>query len=228
MRLGAWVAEFIGTMALCFIGICAVADPRTGLVGVALAHGLTIACFVAAFVGVSGAHFNPAVSLAMFLTRRIGFGSLLAYLSAELSGAWVGAALAKALADPFQLSVTRFGIPALGVNVSEFRGLGAEVVLTFFLVLVIFMVAVDPRSKGSPALPIGFTVAFCILAGAAISGAGLNPARWFGSAVVGGGFAKSWLYVGGPLIGGVLAALIYAGLIERHNPNGSSFDPSET
>lgn len=230
MRLGAWVAEFLGTLALCFVGILSIADPRNGLIGVALAHGLTIACFAAAFINVSGAHFNPAVTVAMFLTKRMGLGSAAAYLLAQTSGAWVGGALAKATADPFQLRVTGFGVPALGVNVSEFRGLAVEVALTFVLVLVIFMVAVDRRSKAPPAIFIGLTVTLCILAGAAISGAGINPARWLGSAVVGGGFANSWVYVAGPIVGGALAALVFATLIEQRDevvidPSG---DPSET
>lgn len=151
----------------------------------------------------------------MFLTKRIGIGTGLLYVLAQLSGAWVGGALAKSTADPFQLRVTGFGVPSLGVNVTLFRGLAVEAALTFMLVLVIFMVAVDPRAKAPAPLFIGLTVTLGILGGSAISGAGMNPARWMGSAAIGAGFGNSLIYVAAPLIGATLAALIYATLIEE-------------
>ena len=204
----ALVAEFIGTFALVFAGCGAIAvDAQTGTlghVGVAVAFGLVIAVMIYALGHLSGAHFNPAVSVAFAIGRHFPWRSVAAYTAAQVAGATVAAlALRATLGPAADLGVTQ---PSGG----DLQALAWEVTFTFFLVLVITAVATDTRAVGeAAALAIGGTVALGALVAGPISGASLNPARSLGPALVSVDFTAIWIYIAGPVSGAVLASMAY-------------------
>jgi len=208
------VAEFVGTFALVFVGVGAIVS-GSGLVGVALAHGLVIAVMASAVGHISGGHFNPAVTLGFLVTRRMDAALAGIYLATQLAAAVV-AALALRAVFPEQANLDN-GVPALNNAVGAGAGVLAEAILTFFLVWVIFATAADPRGafKSIAGLAIGLTITFDILAGGPLTGAAMNPARWFGPALVQGQWDDFWLYLVGPIAGATAAALLYDWLYLR-------------
>lgn len=224
------VAEAIGTFALVFVGAGAIVMGATMLTGpgdpfdhgdllaIALAHGLTIFAMVNAFGHISGGQFNPAVSLALLVSKKQDATTTGVFVLAQLLGAAVGALLLRFVATGWgdtALADTHVGIPALAAAVSPLQGVVLEVVLTFFLAVVV-LGTIDARSQARVGgLAIGMTVALDVLIGGPLTGAAMNPARWFGPALVDGFFANAWLYIVGPLAGGVLAGAIYGYFLER-------------
>jgi MIP family channel proteins len=203
-------AEFVGAFALTFIGIGSMVSGG-GLVGVALAHGLVIAVMVSAVGHISGGHFNPAVTLGFLVTGRIEGALALVYWLAQFSGAFfaaliVSGVLPNELTDPALL-----GAPAIANGVGVGAGFLIEIVLTFFLVWVVFATAVDPRGtfKAIAGLAIGLTITLDILFGGPFTGAAMNPSRAFGPQLVGGHWGDAWLWYLAPAIGGMLAAIAY-------------------
>ena len=219
MNTKALVAEFIGTFTLIFVGVWAIAsDAMTGhmlgLTGIALAHGLAIAVMVSATAAVSGGHLNPAVTFGALVARKIDVLNGIGYIVAQCLGG-IAAAYVLKLAIPEQvLAATSFGVPVVTKGATVTQALFTEIVLTFFLVFVVFGTAIDKRAPKVGGLFIGLAVAMGVMMGAAISGAAMNPARFLGPAVAGGGFDNTWLYWVGPLVGGGLAALIYKFTLE--------------
>lgn len=219
---GRAVAEFIGTLALVFVGVGSILSDRVTagavtLVGIALAHGLTIAVMVSAFGHVSGAHFNPAVTVAALLGKKISARDALAYVGAQLAGGVAGALLLTMVFDPTTREAVDLGTPALASGVTVAQGLVFEIVATFFLVIVVFATAVDPRGAFTvvSGIPIGLVVTFDILAGGPLTGAAMNPARAFGPALVASSWTNQWIYWVAPLVGGAIAALLYTRLFLR-------------
>jgi aquaporin TIP len=216
------LAEFVGTFALIFIGVGAIASAGiagkgAGLITIALAHGLTIAVMVSAMGHVSGGHFNPAVTAAALATRKIVPAEAVLYWVSQLAGATAGAALVAA-ALPGGTEAVAGGTPLLNLDqISVGQGVLIEIVLTFFLVWVIFGTAMDPRGafKQVAGLAIGLTVALDIMMGGPLTGAAMNPARTFGPALVSGTWDNHWVYWVGPVIGGLLAGLVYELVIMR-------------
>lgn len=202
------VAEFIGTFALCFVGILAI-HHNPGLLGVALAHGLTIAVMASAFGAISGGQFNPAVSVALLVAGKMDAMRAVAYIITQLVAATAAGVLIIAVTGEAGKGIVAAGTPDLATNVTQFQGIITEAVLTFFLVVVIFGTAVDSRAPKIGGLAIGLTVTLDILAGGPISGAAMNPARTFGPALASGHWNNHIVYWIGPLIGGALAGLIY-------------------
>jgi MIP family channel proteins len=202
------VAEAIGVFALCFIGILAIDAMQVGaLTGVALAHGLAIAVMVAALGHVSGGHFNPAVTLGLLVGRRIDPIIAAVYWAAQLVG---GLLAALAVAGLESRAVVAAGTPALSVGVGALEGILLEAVATFFLVLVVLGTAVDQRAPRSVyPFAIGLTITAGILAIGPQTGGALNPARGFGPALVGGEWSAWAAWLIGPLVGGVVAALVH-------------------
>ena len=200
-------AEFLGTFTLVFLGAGAIVSGKADLQGVALAHGLAIFVMVSAFAGTSGAHFNPAVSAAMFATKRINAQDFLYFILAQLSGA----AIASIALNYIYGDANGFGLPVIAEGTSVSAGVLAEVLGTALLLLVIFGVAVDKRSVASshPGLPIGLTISAVILSVGPITGAALNPARWFGPALVSGNWTNSLVYIFAPVVGAIIAAVGY-------------------
>jgi aquaporin TIP len=215
------LAEFLGTFFLCFAGIAAIlsATPVVGggggLVAIALAHGLALSVAVNAFGGISGAHFNPAVTAGMLATRRIAGGLAGVYVVAQLAGATVAAALCKAIFPAGAVSEATLGIPLPAAWATPGTVLLVEFILTFLLIVAIFGTAIDERGKAVKigGFGIGLTVAFDILAGGPVTGASMNPARSFGPALVAGHWAWHWAYWIAPILGGVAGALLYHHLL---------------
>jgi len=200
------VAEFFGAFALTFFGVGS-ALAGADLLGQALANGLAIGLMVTAVGHISGGHFNPAVTLSMVVTGRISPAEAVRYWISQLAGA-TAAALILLSIYPHTGSL---GTPSVGSGFSTGNALMAEIVGTFFLVFVIYGVAVDKRGAFSilAGLPIGLIISIGVLAVGVVSGAAFNPSRWFGPALVSGSFDNFWIWIVGPAIGGTLAGLVY-------------------
>jgi len=220
MNSKALVAECIGTFALIFVGVGAIAADHvmggtSGLVGIALAHGLTIAVMVSATGAVSGGHLNPAVTIGALLGKKISGANAIGYIIAQCLGGIIAAFVITLVVPVNTLSAVGMGTPALGKDVTIGQGLVAEIVLTFFLVFVVFGTAMDARAPKVGGLFIGLTVALDILVGGPVTGAAMNPARHLGPAIFGGGLDHLWLYWVGPITGGALAAITYHSVLEE-------------
>lgn len=219
MNFKAYVAEFIGTFALIFVGVGAIASDyisgASGLVGIALAHGLTIAVMASSTAAVSGGHLNPAVTIGALSAGKIDATNAAGYIVSQCLGGIAAAALLKLCIPAAALEAVNMGTPALGAGISVSMGLITEIVLTFFLVFVVFGTAIDSRAPQVGALFIGLTVTLDILIGGPITGAAMNPARHLGPALLGGGLQNLWLYWVGPVVGGVLAAQVYHHVLEE-------------
>jgi aquaporin Z len=211
----ALVAEFVGTFALIFVGVGSIAmdyvsKGHVGLTGIALAHGLTIAVMASATAAVSGGHLNPAVTFGAWVGRQIDSVNALGYWIAQCAGGVAAAALLHVVVPSAALQAVDVGTPAPGGGISGGQALVIEAVLTFFLVFVVFGTAIDARAPRLGAIFIGLTVTLDIFMGGPLTGAAMNPARWLGPALVGGGgLGNAWIYWLGPLLGGALAALVY-------------------
>ena len=203
-------AEGIGVFALVFAGCGAIVAEAEhpgslGTVGIALVFGLIVMAMVYATGHLSGAHLNPAVTLAFVLTRHFPRGEALAYGACQVSGALLAAALLAAVwpGQPAALGAT---LPAVGIG-SAFV---YEVVLTAFLMFVIMAVATDTRAVGAAAaIAIGGTVGLDALFGGPVTGASMNPARSLGPALVAGELDALWIYLTAPFLGAALGALVY-------------------
>ena len=214
------VAEFIGTFTLIFIGVGAISADyitggKLGLTGIALAHGLAIAVMASATGAVSGGHLNPAVTISLWCVKKIDSTAALRYVIAQCLGAIFAAFLIKLAVPAAVLSAISMGTPGVGAGSTVTMALVTEIVLTFFLVFVVYGTAVDARAPKCGGLFIGLTVALDILMGGPISGAAMNPARYIGPALLGGGFQNGWIYFVGPILGGILAAQIYKNILEK-------------
>jgi len=208
-----FLAETIGTFGLIFFGAGAIlqhqATQTVGTTGIAVAHGLAILIGIYAFGDISGGHFNPAVTFGMFLTRRIRLGHLALYWIAQLLGASLAAAILYHIYQGGPMDV-HLGTPSIDPTIGPKTGLMVEAILTFFLVIVIFGTAVDPRApRGFAGLAIGFTIMMDILMGGSLTGAAMNPARAFGPALASHYWQDQWVYWVGPLLGGGVAAILY-------------------
>jgi aquaporin NIP len=203
-------AEAIAAFALVFAGCGAiVADSRydgaLGTVGVAIVFGLVIMVMVYATGHLSGAHINPAVTIAFTLTRHFPARDALAYVSAQVAGAIVAALALLAIwtDEPAHLGST---LPSVGVG----SAVVYEVVMTAFLMFVIMAVATDTRAVGAAAaIAIGGTVGLDALFGGPVTGASMNPARSLGPAVVSGEWHDLWIYLVGPIAGAALGGFAY-------------------
>ena len=186
------VAEFVGTFALIFIGAGSVI--YGDIVGVALAHGLVIAVMVSAVGLISGGFFNPAITIAFLVTRRIAPRLAGLYLVVQLVAATLAALLLRWVLPANARSGSHLGAPLLGTGISSGKGVAIEAVLTFFLVWVVFTIALDA------------------LMGLGLTGAAVNPARAFGPQLVDNHWGHFWVWYVGPIAGGAIAALVYEAL----------------
>jgi len=211
----ACIAEFVGTFALIFVGVGAIANlggDHAGLVGIALAHGLTIAVMVSATGAISGGHLNPAVTLGLLVGGKICPSRATAYWISQLLGATAAAAIMMSVGG---VDAVVHGTPDLAPKVSIGTGILIEAVLTFFLVFVVYGSAVDARAPKIGGLAIGLTVALDILIGGPLTGAAMNPARTFGPAFVSGHWNNHVVYWVGPVLGGLLAGVVYGRFLIR-------------
>jgi aquaporin TIP len=210
------VAEFVGAFTLTFAGAGSIAIGGS-LTDVAFAHGLAIAVMVSALGHISGGHFNPAITFGFLVTRRISGMLAVTYWVAQLAGAVVAAAILKGVLPDGLADRSKLGVPALGDGVGAGAGLVIEIVLTFFLVWVVFATAADPRGtfKSIAGLAIGLTITMDIFMGGPLTGAAMNPSRAFGPQLVQNAWSDGWVWYVGPLIGGTIAALLYEYLYLR-------------
>jgi aquaporin TIP len=214
-----FVAEFIGTFALVFVGSGAIISARisgspAALVEVALAHGLILAVMVSALMRISG-HFNPAVTLAFLATRRIEPMMAALYVIAQIIGAVAAAYALKATFPAEAFAATRGGGQSIALDTTGAQAFLLEAIATFFLVFVIYGTVVDLRAPKIGGLAIGFVVAADILVIGSRTGASMNPARSFGPAIASGVFEAQFLYWTAPIIGGLIAGLLYEFLFMR-------------
>jgi len=214
----ALIAEAIGTFLFFFVGVGSVVlgdylvangGTSPGLLGVALAHGLALAVLVSALGPVSGGHFNPAVTLAVWIMGKIQPSRAAMYVMAQLIGAAVAGFALRGIFPTEAWQPSAIGTPALGAGISPATGIVVEAVLTALLVLAVIGTAVDGRAPKIGGLAIGLAVAADILVGGPLTGAAMNPARWFGPAVAAGAFADWYVWWIGPAVGAAVAALIY-------------------
>jgi MIP family channel proteins len=223
----AYVAEGLGTFGLVFAGCGAIMintlpGGQVTHVGVGLVFGLIITVMIYAFGHISGAHFNPAVTLAFVLARHFPVRRLIGYWIAQLLGAILAAGCLRfLLGDIAHLGTT---LPA-GAG-GAWQSFGLEALLTFFLMIVIMAMATDTRAVGqAAALAIGSTVALEALFAGPISGASMNPARSLGPALVSGVRTAQWVYVLGPIVGAIAGALVYQQLHHASLPKASDETP---
>jgi MIP family channel proteins len=206
------VAEFLGTFGLVFFGAGAVVTSGTGgfgLLGVALVHGIVLSVMVSSTMAVSGGHLNPAVTLGFLATRRMNARDAGLYIVAQLLGAVVAAFAIKALLPGPMVRATLAGTPQIAGTLTLPLAIGMEAVLTFFLVSAVFGTAVNPDAPKIAGFGIGLTLFFDIMIGGTFTGAAMNPARAFGPALVSGAWNGHAVYWIGPIVGGVLAALLW-------------------
>jgi MIP family channel proteins len=215
-----FVAEFIGTFALVFVG-AATAIYSESLLAVALAHGLTLAVFVYAFGSISGAHINPAVTLGLAANGTVKWLDAVVYWAAQFAGAAVAALALRSLFTPLQADLINSTATtgALILRELPYHALALEALLTFFLVNTVLHTAVDGKAGLLAGAAIGATLVMAILAGAPLTGASLNPARSFGPAiftsVITAGtpdyqnYLLYLIYFIGPFFGSILAVSVY-------------------
>jgi aquaporin Z len=202
------VAEFIGTFALVFISCGAVIYGDTLLT--AFAYGLVIAVFVSSFAGVSGGHFNPAVTLGFLVTRRIPAIMAGFYWVVQLGAAALAALLIKWV-EPTAVKQIHYGAPAVNAAITSGKAVTIEAVCTFFVLIVVFATAVDAKGAFDKiaGLAIGFTIALGVMMAGGLTGGAFNPARAFGPELVSDYWTNAWVWYVGPLAGAALGAIIY-------------------
>jgi len=217
-------AEFLGTFALVFFGEGAIcidfhlrASGGLGWLGIALAHGLAFAIMISGLGHISGGHFNPAITIGYWVTKRLSTMDSLAYWAVQLAGATAAAFFLK-LVIPEDIATNVFlGTPELMRDFPRWSGMALEGVATFFVVLVVFATMVDERGRfrSVAGFAVGLTLALGMLVAGPLTGGALNPARAFGPAVASGHWLNWGIYWVGPLGGGFLAGLLYDSLFLR-------------
>jgi len=216
-QLKKYCSEFTGTLVLVFMG-CGSAvflgcSPDGGHLAVAFAFGLSIVAMAYVIGNISGCHINPAVSLAMLLRKKLNITDFCGYVVAQTAGAVAAAGLLKLLLS-FGLTDQTGGLGSNGIAGAGGAGgaLFVEVILTFVFIFVIIGVTSDESKGGVAGIVIGLTLTFVHIVGIPLTGTSLNPARSIGPALFAGGNALSdvWVFILGPLVGAVLAVLIYS------------------
>jgi MIP family channel proteins len=217
-----FVAEFIGIFALVFIGSGSIMMARhtnaaTPLILAASAHGLILAVMVTATMRISG-HLNPAVTIGFLAARRIEPMMAAIYICAQILGAIAAAYVLKAAVPAELFAASRGGGQSIALDVTAGQGFLLEMIATFFLTFVVFGTAVDPAAPKVGGFAIGLTLGASILAIGPMTGGSLNPARSLGPAVASGVFEGQMIYWAGPIVGAVLAAVLYDQLFLRRAP----------
>jgi MIP family channel proteins len=221
--LAAYIAELIGTLLLVFfitmVVSLYVATGQNAQFGsdfavVGLSHWLVLFALIVSIGVASGGHFNPAITAAFIVIRRIDPIDGLVYILAQLSGGVLGALLTKAfIVDEGRAS--DYGTPKISALLGgPFQGFLVEGIGTFVLVLTVLAVALNPETRRWAAISIGGALGLGVMVLGPLTGGSFNPARWFGPALVGNHFTDAWAYILGPIVGGLLAAAVYRFIIE--------------
>jgi aquaporin TIP len=208
------LAEAVGTFGLVFIGCASVAsryfgEANYGLLGIAMAHAIVLSVMITATMSISGGHLNPAVTIGLLVARRATGRTAAAYIAAQLVGAVLAALLLRFL---WPVNLTRaisLGTPTIAGNIVVSQAIGIEAVLTFFLVSAVFGTCVNPNAPKVGGFGVGLVLLFDIMVGGNLTGAAMNPARAFGPALVSGQWVGHGVYWIGPLLGGIIAALLW-------------------
>lgn len=208
------VAELFGTFTLVYIGAGSVLADKFpkggfGLVGISLAHGLALAIGVTATMAISGGHLNPAVTAGLLAVRRIDAKTAGLYVVAQLVGAVLAAYALQATFPPGVTKVLAIGTPSLAATMTTTTAIFTEAMLTFLLVSAVMGTVVSAEAPRVGGFGVGLTLAMAVLVGGPLTGAALNPARAFGPALVSGQWISQGVYWVGPIVGGILAAILW-------------------
>jgi MIP family channel proteins len=223
------IAEFVGTFTLVFIGagaICADAYMKAagqsgaGLLAIAAAYGLATGVMVTAVGHISGGHLNPAVTIGLWVTRRLSTFHALFYWIAQLAGASFAAYLLTFVVPEATWRSVALGTPDLAADFTRVHGMALEAALTFLVVFVFFATAADTKGAFDKiaGFAVGLTITMGVLLGAPFTGAAMNPARAFGPALVARHWTNHGVYWVGPLVGGVIAGFLYNAVFLRDQP----------
>jgi len=211
--------EAIGTFILTFIGAGSIiATQGNTLIVIALAHGIALAIAVSAAMNISGGHINPAVTLGMLATKRISVQHAAVYIVFQLIGAIFAGYLLMAVFPKTLGTAVNWGAPGLGPQTSVAQGILFEAVMTFILVFAVFGTAVDSRAPKIGGFGVGLAIAIDIMAGGPFTGAAMNPARAIGPMVASLNFTNWYIYWIGPILGAVIAALLYHYVVLKNQP----------
>ncbi len=221
-----YLAELIGTAVLVFIGCgsAVIAGSHIGFQGIAFAFGLAVMVMVYAIGPISGCHINPAITISMLVARKISAKDTIGYIIAQCVGAIIAAAILLLIASGksgYEVAVSGLGQNGYGLNspdqYSLLACLVAEVVLTFLFLFVIFGSTHANAPKGFAGIAIGLSLTIIHLVGIPITGTSVNPARSLGPAIIVGGEALTqlWLFIVAPIVGGIIAALIWKSVFDK-------------
>lgn len=214
------VAELIGTFILVFFGTATAVlgggIDGIGTTGIALAFGLTIVAAAYSIGSISGAHLNPAVSVAMWFNKRISSNELVYYIVGQVVGALIATGTLLFILNSGHLDTANLGQNGFG-DFGAFGAFAIELILTFIFILVIL--TVTSRTKGNAKLAgvvIGLTLTLIHLVGIPLTGTSVNPARSLAPALFAGGesLAQLWVFIVAPIVGGLLAALVSKALLD--------------
>jgi aquaporin Z len=207
-------AEAVGTFFLVFCGVGAIVTDiyragTVGLLGIAIAHGVALGIGISATMNISGGHLNPAVTLGLLSIGRTDAKTAVGYILAQLAGACVAVLAIKGLYPEMAGQISGYGAPRLANDVSTVQGIVIEAILTFMLAFAVMGTAVDPRAPKIGGFGVGLIVMCGILAGGQMTGGAMNPARAFGSMLVGWQWTGALIYWIGPVLGAVVAMQLY-------------------
>jgi MIP family channel proteins len=214
-------AEFLGTFALVFFGEGAICADQflhgsggLGLLGIALAHGLALAVMISALGHISGGHFNPAVTIGYWVTKRLNTLDVILYWIAQLAGAVAAAFVLKAIVPDEAWRAVALGTPQFARDFPRWAGIALEAMGTFFMVLAVFATMLDERGtfRSVAGFGVGLIYALGIMVAGPFTGGALNSARAFGPALAATHWANHGVFWVGPLAGGFAAALLYDSL----------------
>lgn len=213
----ALLAEACGTFWFFLIGAGSIivhvasGSPANGLLTIALAHGLALAVAISVFGAISGGHFNPAVTFGLAVARKHPWPRVPTYWAAQLAGALLAGLALRLIFDfvPIAADISKLGTPIVAPGVPILTAILLEAVLTIFLMWAVFGTAVSPNAPRIAGFGIGFAVTADILLGGPLTGAAMNPARWFGPALASGYLTDWYVYWIGPLLGAAIAGLSY-------------------
>jgi MIP family channel proteins len=237
------IAEFIGTGLFVLIGagsvvvfshVTLLGSPAAagaitiafGLLAIALAHGLAMSVLISNTGHISGGHHNPAVTVGVWVAGKIESVRAILYIVAQLAGAALGAWLLSVAIPKSYWSASKLGATLVNTSLQDMsngRAVLLEAILSFLLVYTVFATAVDDRGmfKALGGFPIGLAIGVDIMLGGFFTGASMNPARSFGPALVSGTWTDFWVYIVGPVTGGILAAAVYWLAFLRTRPEPS-------
>ena len=220
-------AEALGTFGWVFIGASVIVAEKFpganyGFLGIALAHAMVVSIMVTATMSISGGHLNPAVTLGILIGRRISARDAVLYVVAQLVGAVLAGLMMKLILPANVARVVLYGTPVIANNVTMGSAIAVEAILTFFLVSAVFGTVVSPEAPKVGGFGVGLALLFAMLVGGPFTGAALNPARAFGPAVVSSAWVGHAAYWVGPLLGGLVAGLLWAVVLLPKRPDGAA------